>query len=251
MQQHAVHHKDAHVLVTGGTSGIGAAIAKAYADDGAIVSITGTRGSPKDYDEDLSRYRYFQCNVESNADIDRVTEAMGARCDILINNAGMALIGIGLDEWEPDNFARAVNMHLIAAHRFAANLKTRLSASKRVGGGAIVSVGSMSSLFGIDMVPGYGAGKTGLLGITRAMAVKWGPENIRANMIVLGLIETRMTAPALAFDGFADPHIKRTPLGRVGKAEDCAPAALFLTGPGAAYITGQSIVVDGGFSIQG
>ena len=198
-----MEHEGARVLITGGTSGIGEAIAAAYAADGAIVTITGTRRGPADYDADLSAYRYLQlASMEDATAIGAVTDAVGD-VDILINNAGMSMMAVGLDEWDPDIFARAVNMHLIGAYRMSHALKGRLSASQRRGGGVITSIGSMSSLFGIESVPGYGAGKTGLMGITRAMAVAWGRQNIRANVLALGLIETRMTKPVLDYPGFA------------------------------------------------
>ncbi|TZG29581.1 SDR family NAD(P)-dependent oxidoreductase [Sphingomonas montanisoli] len=246
-----MEHEGARVLITGGTSGIGAAIAAAYAADGASVTITGTRGGPADYDEDLSAYRYLQlASMEDAAAIDTVAATVG-EVDILINNAGMSMMAVGLDEWEPDVFARAVNMHLVGAYRLSHALKDRLGASKRRGGGVITGIGSMSSLFGIEAVPGYGAGKTGLLGLTRAMAVAWGRHNIRANVLALGMIETRMTKPALDYPGFAEPFVARTPLGRIGQAEDCAGPALFLSSAAASFITGQTLAVDGGFSIQG
>lgn len=126
-----------------------------------------------------------------------------------------------------------------------------LSQSQRLGGGSVVSIGSMSSLFGIEIVPGYGAGKTGLLGITRAMAASWGKLNIRLNVVAAGMIHTRMTAPALAYPQLLDPTIARTPLGRIGTSEEVAGPVLFLTSPAAAFITGQVLAVDGGYSIQG
>jgi NAD(P)-dependent dehydrogenase (short-subunit alcohol dehydrogenase family) len=242
-----MQHQGARVLVTGGTSGIGAAIAAGYAADGAHVTITGTRASPADYEDDLSAYRYLQLDVENRENLLDVAGQID-QVDVLVNNAATAL---GPTEWEPDVFARALNMHLVSAYRLSHALKPKLSQSRRVGGGAIISIGSESSLFGIEAVPGYGAGKTGLVGITRAMAVAWGRENIRANMVVLGMIETRMTRPALGMPGFADGFIARTPLQRIGQAEDAAGPTLFLSSPGAAFITGQMIVVDGGYSIFG
>src|SRR5579871_2281006 len=106
-------HQGAHVLVTGGTSGIGAAIAAAYAADGAHVTITGTRPSPADYDDDLSAYRYLQLDVENRENLLAVAARMD-QADVLVNNAATAL---GPTEWEPDVFERAVNMHLNSAYR--------------------------------------------------------------------------------------------------------------------------------------
>lgn len=243
-------HEGAKIVVTGGTSGIGNAIAAAYAADGASVTITGRRASAGDYDLDLSEFTYLQLDVEDDASIDAACAGIDG-CDVLINNAGTSMMSMGLDEWEPDIFARAVNMHLISGYRLAKNLKPLLSQSTRTGGGVITSIGSMSSLLGIEAVPGYGAGKTGMLGITRAIAVAWGRENIRANVLALGLIETPMTEMALQYPDLLQPYVSRTPLGRIGQTSDAIGPALFLSSPAALYITGQILVVDGGFSIQG
>jgi NAD(P)-dependent dehydrogenase (short-subunit alcohol dehydrogenase family) len=123
-----------NVLVTGGTSGIGAAIANAYADAGASVTITGTRASSADYEADLSRFGYLQLDLEDNASIDAVAAAIPA-CDILVNNAGASFYPLGLDEHDPDVFARAVQVHLVSAFRLSRRLVDRLAASTMPGGG--------------------------------------------------------------------------------------------------------------------
>jgi 3-oxoacyl-[acyl-carrier protein] reductase len=238
------------VLVTGGTSGIGAAIAAAYLAAGAEVTITGTRASPAEYDTDLSGYRYQQLDIENKDSIAALGAAISG-LDILINNGGIALASLGLNEWEPDIFERSVGMHLNGVFRLSAALVDRLAQSRRPGGGAIVGIGSMSSLFGIEMVPGYGAAKTALLGLTKTMAVAWGPRNVRVNAVAAGLIESRMTSAAIAMPGFTDPTLARTPLGRIGRPEDVAGPVLFLTSPAAAFVTGHMLAVDGGYSVQG
>jgi NAD(P)-dependent dehydrogenase (short-subunit alcohol dehydrogenase family) len=242
--------KGAAVVVTGGTSGIGAAIARSFVQEGASVTITGTRSGPKDYSDDLSAYRYFQLDVENKESIHALAQKID-KVDILINNGGISLASQGLDEWDPDNFDRSVHMHLTGVYRLSKLLSDKLAQSKRPGGAAIVGIASLSSFFGIEVVPGYGAGKTGLLGITRSMAVAWGRRNIRVNALAAGLIETRMGAEAFKIPGFADPTIARTPLGRIGTTQDVANAVLFLASPAASFITGQVLTVDGGFSIKG
>jgi len=243
-------YKGARVLVTGGTSGIGAAIAAAYRDAGATVTITGTRGSAADYDTDLAGYTYEQLDIEVASQVDALA-ARQAELDILINNAGFALPSLGLDEYDPEIFTRAVNMHLVSAYRMAKGCSDALSRSSIPGGASIVGIASMSSYFGIGIVPGYGAAKTGLLGLTRVLAVEWGKRNIRVNAVAAGLTESRMTAGTFANPAWAEPTLARTPAGRLGKPEDIAGAVLFLTSSAASWITGQTLPIDGGYTVSG
>lgn len=240
----------AQVLVTGGTSGIGAAIAAAYRQAGAQVTITGTRADAGAYDSDLSSYRYLQMDIEEGASIDAAAASL-SRLDILVNNAGLALPSLGLDEYEPEIFARSVNMLLVGAFRMARRTADLLADSKLEGGGSIIGIASMSSFFGIGIVPGYGAAKTGLVGLTRALAVQWGARGIRVNTVAAGLTRSRMTAGTFAQDDWTAPTLARTPLGRLGEPQDIANAVLFLSSPGAGWITGQTLAVDGGFTVAG
>ena len=240
----------AHVLVTGGTSGIGAATARLFRDAGADVTITGTRGSASEYDADLSGYRYCQLDVENKEQIDAVAASL-PRLDVLVNNAGFALPSVGLDEWEPEIFDRAVNMLLNSAFRMARRTVDLLEKSVIPGGGSVIGVASMSSFFGIPIVPGYGAAKTGLVGLTRTMAANWGPRGVRANAVAAGLTRSKMTAGTFAQEAWTAPTLARTPLGRLGEPEDIAQAIAFLASPAAAWVTGQTLAIDGGYTISG
>jgi 3-oxoacyl-[acyl-carrier protein] reductase len=237
------------VLVTGGSNGIGAGIAAAYLAAGADVTITGTRASAADYDADLSRYTYLQMLATDKASIQTTAEAIDG-LDILINNAGASLPG-GKDEYDPDVFEEAVTINLTSNYRLAAALHNKLAASTVAGGASIVGMASMSSLFGIEIVPGYGAAKTGLVGLTRVLGVRYARDNIRVNAVACGLIKSNMTAVMLDIPEMIQPHLDRTPLARLGEPADIAGPTLFLTSPAAAYITGQTLNVDGGFSVQG
>src|SRR5207302_3367030 len=155
------------------------------------------------------------------------------------------------DEYEPEIFARAVNMLLIGAYRLCRRTVDLLADSKLDGGASIIGIASMSSYFGIGLVPGYGAAKTGLVGLTRTLAVQWGPRRIRVNAVAAGLTESRMTAGTFAQPEWTRPTLDRTPLGRLGEPEDIAGAILFLTSPAASWITGQTLAVDGGFTVAG
>lgn len=240
----------ARVLVTGGTSGIGAAIAAAYRDAGAQVTITGTRAAASEYDVDLAGYRYLQLDIEDAAQIRQVASAQD-ELDVLVNNAGLALPSLGLDEYDPEVFARAVNMHLVAAYRMAHGCRDALARSTLAGGASVIGIASMSSFFGIGIVPGYGAAKTGLLGLTRALAVEWGQQGIRVNAVAAGLTESRMTATTFENPAWAAPTLARTPAGRLGVPQDIAGAVLFLSSSAAGWITGQTLAVDGGYTVSG
>lgn len=237
------------VVVTGGTSGIGLATARMYHQAGAAVTISGTRKAA-DYDEDLSAFDYIPLNLEDNASIDSFIANLGA-VDILVNNAGLAFASQGLDEHDPDIFARAVQMHLVGGYRLAHGVIDKIADSKLSGGGSVVSIASVTSFMGVDLTLGYGAAKTGVLGMVRGMAVDLGKRNIRVNAVAAGLTQTGMTSVMFDNPDWLAPTLQRTPLGRLGTPEDIAGAVVFMTSPAAAWITGQVLVVDGGYTIAG
>jgi NAD(P)-dependent dehydrogenase (short-subunit alcohol dehydrogenase family) len=239
----------ARVLVTGGSNGIGLAVARAFRAAGAHVTITGTRASATEYDHDLSGLDYHPCRLPDPDAIQAVAAALDG-LDVLVNNAGQNLPG-GRSEYDPDVFEEVVAVNLFAAFRMATACKALLKASAMAGGGAVVNVGSMSSFFGIEPVPGYGAAKAGVVQMTKTLAVAWARHGIRVNAVAPGIIETNMTAPMMAFESLIEPILERTPMRRLGTPDDVAPVVLFLAGPAARYVTGQTIPVDGGFSVQG
>jgi 3-oxoacyl-[acyl-carrier protein] reductase len=240
---------DTHVLVTGGTSGIGYAIATAFVKAGAHVTVTGTRASTLDYDVDLSAFTYRQLQVTDKDAINALAASL-QKLDILINNAGASFPG-GKSEWEPDVFAQALDINLMSAFRLSHACKPLLEKSELPGGASIINISSMSGIMAVEMVPGYGTAKAGIIQMTRSLGQAWARNNIRTNAIAPGLIQTRMTK------GFADdpeickPILKRTPLRRTGTSEEIADVVLFVCSGSASFIVGQTINVDGGYSVVG
>lgn len=238
------------VLVTGGTGGIGHAVASAFAAAGAAVTVTGTREGPQAYpDRSLDAFSYRRLDLGDPASVEALAPTL-ERLDVLVNNAGANLPG-GRDEWDPPVFDEAVATNLTGPFRLTRSCRDLLAASGHEGGAAVVNTGSLTSYFGNTAVPGYGAAKAGVVQVTKTLAMAWAPLGIRVNAVAPGLIATGMTAPMLPFEALTRPMLERTPLGRIGVPEDVAPAVLFLASAAARYITGHTLLVDGGFSATG
>ncbi|MDP6978508.1 MAG: SDR family oxidoreductase [Myxococcota bacterium] len=237
------------VLVTGGTSGIGHGVASAFADAGAEVIITGRRAEASEYDRDLTRFDYRQVEMTDGASLDALAGGID-RLDVLVNNAGSNLVA--KDEWNPDTFAEALQLLLVSSFRLSVALKPVLVKSGIEGGGSIINCASMSAFRAVPLVPGYGAAKAGIVQATLNMGVSWARENIRVNAVAPGLIETGMTS-VMKMEGMEAveaAELARVPMGRWGVPEDIAPSVLFLASPGARFIIGQTLCVDGGFSVM-
>lgn len=237
-----------HVLITGGSHGIGNRLAHAFADAGAVVTITGRRRQVSDYETDLGRFRYLQLEVSDNAQVDALAAQL-PRLDILVNNAGEPFPG-GPDQWQADNFELAVKVNLTSAFRLSVACLPHLIASRLEGGASVVNIASLTSYFGYPLTPGYGAAKAGLVVLVKTLAAEWGRHGIRANAVAAGTIETNMGGGHEVREeksGWTRAFFARTPLHRTGKPQDVANAILFLCSPAAAYITGETLLVDGGY----
>lgn len=235
-------------LVTGGTSGIGHAIATAFASAGASVTITGTRASAADYDTDLAAFTYRPLEVRDAGAIDALAADLGV-LDVLVNNAG-ASFADGLDEWHPDGFAAALDVNVVGAQRLTVGARRALRASSMPGGASVVNVISMTAFRATTIVPGYSAAKAALLALTRNLAVRWAADQIRVNAVAPGLIDTPMTAPMKSMPELLDAEVGRGVMGRMGTPEEVAGAVLFLCCEASSFTTGAVFAVDGGHLAQ-
>jgi NAD(P)-dependent dehydrogenase (short-subunit alcohol dehydrogenase family) len=235
------------VLVTGGSSGIGHGIARAFADAGANVTITGRRASADEYESDLAGLDYRRLEVTDGAAIEKLAQSVGT-LDVVVNNAGANLPG-GKSEYEPEVFEQSVAINLFGAYRMTLACREALVRSTLDGGASVINLASMASYFGITAVPGYGAAKAAVVQMTKTLAVAWAKDGIRVNAVAPGLTRSNMTARIQGLPEYTKKDFERMPLGRWGTAEDVAPAVLFLASPAARFITGQTLRIDGGYSI--
>jgi len=230
------------VLVTGGTRGIGRAIAGAFAGAGAAVTVTGTRAGAAEYGGDLSAFAYRQARMEDASSVDALVAAI-TRIDVLVNNAGTVIRQP--EGLTPEAFERTVAVNLNAVFRLCQGLRGKLAARP----GCVVNIASMYSYFASPHAPGYGAGKAAIPQLTKSLAALYAGDGIRVNAIAPGWTETDLTAPIQA-DPERDRVIRaRTPMGRWGKPHEIAAAALYLASNDiAGFVTGATIPVDGGYS---
>lgn len=229
-------------LVSGGSSGIGLAIAKAFKGAGAAVWITGTRAGPNDYPDDLDGMTYRQLDMQDAAAVDALPGDLPS-LDVLINCAGTTIRNE--EAYQPANFEKVIAINLTAAFRLSMAALPLL----KKGPGNVVNIASMTSYFGAPGSPGYGASKAGILELTQTLGVAWAPYGIRVNGIAPGWIQTKLTE--FWREESRDRQIlERTPMGRWGRPEEMAGTALYLASESASFVTGITIPVDGGYTAK-
>jgi NAD(P)-dependent dehydrogenase (short-subunit alcohol dehydrogenase family) len=241
-------------VVTGGTRGIGRAIAETLADAGADVVPTSRTQSDVDEAADAIRER----GVESLAIATDVTDGAAVQAlfeetatklggvDVVVNNAGINPVsGMGTPERvDPDEFAATVDVNLQGAFTCTHEAGEYLLES---GGGSVVNVSSISGLVGTKRQHGYVASKHGLVGLTKSVALDWAPA-VRVNAVAPGYVSTDLTAPLENDDDLHQSLLDDIPVDRFAEPEEVANAALFLASDMASYVTGECLVVDGGWT---
>lgn len=235
----------ASVLVTGGTSGIGHAIASAFAASGASVTVTGTKSSAGEYDTDLSAFQFRRLEMRDGEAIDALADELDV-LDVLVNNAG-ANFPDGLDEWSPEGFQASLAMNVEGAQRLTVRARDALARSDMTGGASVVNVVSMMSYRATTIVPGYSSSKAALLALTRNLALHWVGHGIRVNAVAPGLIDTPMTAPMKPFPEMLEAELSKQAMRRMGTPEEVAAAVLFLSSAASSFTTGTAFAIDGGY----
>ena len=243
-------------LVTGGNGGIGLGMAEGLAGAGADIVIAARKAEKSQAAAAaLAKRGVRTAVVEVNVSDEASCRAMVAaaakqmgRIDILVNNAGINIRKppetYSISEWR-----EILSINLDGAFYCSQAVYPEM---KKAGGGKIINIGSMMSLFGAPLTVAYAASKGGIVQMTRGLATAWAKDNIQVNSILPGWIDTELTQRArVDIEGLNENVLSRTPAGRWGKPEDFAGIAVFLASPASDFITGTAIPVCGGFSVRG
>ncbi len=250
--------KDKVAIVTGSGSGIGKCIAEVFAKEGAKVvgaSLEGAAGQAgiDDIVKQGGEATYLQCDISVEDEVEKLVAATlekYGRIDVLVNNAGVDFTK-AFEETEATDWDRVVDTNLRGVYLCARRVVLEMLKS---GGGAIVNIASVHSIAGLPGAGPYDAAKWGVVGLTKVLAVEFGTRGIRVNALSPGLIDTPMWSSLMAAAADAEECLNfwksNIPMGRVGKPEEIANAAVFLASDKASYITGSNILVDGGMTSQ-
>ncbi len=235
------------VLVVGGSSGIGNGVAHGFLKQGAKVHVWGTRPTAGDYADvvgsDLTGLIYDSVDV---ADRTQITDSASkiANLDVLILCQGTVVYRRG--EFEPDGWDRVMAVNLDSLMDCARVFHDRLATAR----GSIIIVSSVSGFQSNRGNPAYAASKAGAVSLTKTLGEAWARDGIRVNGLAPGLVATKLTAVTTENPQRLQGALRAIPIGRMGTPEDMAGAALFLASPLAAYVAGQTLIVDGGLSLS-
>ncbi len=233
-------------LVIGGSSGIGNGIAHGFRAHGAEVHVTGTRHDEGDYleneDSDFSGLSYHQLDVTDRSAADTEAQSIGAM-DVVVLCQGT--VRYGRQEFEREGWDAVIDVNLNSLMDCARAFHPGLAERK----GALIIVSSTGAFHAMIGNPAYGASKAGAASLVGSLAQAWAKDGIRVNGIAPGFVATKMTRVTTENAQRREGVIQRVPLRRLGTPDDMAGAALFLASPLSSYITGQSLIIDGGLSL--
>ena len=238
-------------LITGASRGLGQAIATGLAEAGARVLVTSR--NIDGLEETVSKIKTFggevipiALDVENVTEMKKRLESMEATCgnvSILVNNAGYEQVcsSVDLDEviWDKINNVNLKGAFFCAQHMARSMIK--------LGTGSIINVCSLTSYVGVPTAVPYGSSKSGMLGMTRALAAEWAPHGVRVNGIAPGYFRTELTDAFYQNDEWQKAMLGKIPLGSFGDANDLKGATVFLAGDASRYVTGQCLAIDGGY----
>jgi 2-deoxy-D-gluconate 3-dehydrogenase len=243
-------------VVTGGNGGIGLGMARGMATAGASIVVAGrNRDKSARAVTELqglgAQAVAIEVDVADEASVDTMIRASAeqwGRLDVLVNNAGMNIRkqpqDLALDEWR-----RVLDTNLTSAFLCS---RAAYPLMKAQGGGKIINIGSMMSIFGASFAPAYAASKGGMVQLTKSLAAAWARDNIQVNAVLPGWIDSELTQAARReVSGLHESVLARTPAKRWGVGDDLGGVAVFLASGASDFVTGTAIPVDGGFSSQG
>jgi 2-deoxy-D-gluconate 3-dehydrogenase len=243
-------------VVTGGNGGIGLGMARGLASAGAAIIVAGrNRGKSEKAVEELRALGVeavaIEVDVADEASVNALIRASAerwGRLDVLVNNAGMNIRkqpqDLSLPEWR-----QVLDTNLTSAFLTS---RAAYPIMKAQGGGKIINIGSMMSIFGTGFAPAYAASKGGIVQLSKALASAWARDRIQVNAVLPGWIDTELTVNARReVGGLHERVLARTPANRWGVGEDLAGVAVFLASPASDFVTGAAIPVDGGYSSHG
>jgi len=238
------HRSKRKVLVTGGSSGIGAAIAQVFASNGDLVVATGATKEEVERAQvqlESTAISFQELDVRDGSAVQACIDEIDS-LDVLVNCAGVIRRNA---EHEPEVFVDVIDINLNGSMRVCTAAREKLKQRK----GCIINTASMLSFFGGGLVPGYSASKGGIAQLTKSLAIAYAPDGIRVNAVAPGWIATQLTQALQEDRTRSEAILSRTPLGRWGEPADVAGPVLFLASDAARFVTGVVLPVDGGYLI--